>query len=104
MPNSFLAKKSTVAFTKTVGDGANPVTEHSLPFHEANFHIYDNDVNYGDGSGMDAVAQAGSVLYFDNGDLGDMYFKNRTAGNVGRVAVVATVVHPETMRQLTRTE
>ncbi len=102
--SSFYSKKSTLAFTKTVGDGANPCTEQSIPFHEANFHVYDNDVNYGDGSGMDAIAQAGSVLYFDKGDLGDIFFKNRTAGNVGRVAIVATVVHPETMRQLTRTE
>jgi hypothetical protein len=97
---SFIAKKSTVAFTMTVGDGANPLSLAKIPFHEANFHIYDNDVFYGDGQGMDAIAQAGSVLYYNKGDLSHFFFKNRTAGNVGRVCVVATVVHPETLKEL----
>lgn len=92
--------KSTLSIEITVGDGSNPITLSKIPFHEANFHVYDNDVFYGDGTNMAAIAQAGSVLYFDKGDLNDFFFKNRTAGNDGRVVVVATVVHPETMRQL----
>ena len=101
---SFLTKKSTVSFTKTVGDTSNPVTIEQMPFHDVNMHILDNDVNYGDGSSMDAIAPANSVLYYEKGDLNDFFFKNRTAGVVGRVAVVATVVHPATMRELERVQ
>jgi len=101
---SFFTKKSTLSISKTIGDGANPIVLNKVPFHEANFHIYDNDVYYGDGQTMGAIAQAGSVLYYDKGDLSDFFFKNRTAGNAARVVLVATVVHPETMRKLQMVE
>jgi len=103
--SSFISKKSVQSFTKTVGDAPNPVTIDSMPFHDVNMHILDNDVNYGVGTGgMDAIAPANSVLYFEKGDLTHFMFKNRTAGVVARVAVVATVVHPDTMRELGRTQ
>ena len=98
--SSYFSKKSTLSISKTVGDTPNPVVLNKVPFHEANFHIYDYDVYYGDGTNMGAIAQAGSVLSFDKGDLSDFFFKNRTAGNNGRVELMATVVHPETNRQL----
>lgn len=96
----YFNKKSTLSIEKTIGDGANPLTLNKVPFHEGNFHIYDHDVFYGDGTVMSAIAQTGSVLYFDKGDINDFFFQNRTAGNAGRVVFVGTVVHPETMRQL----
>lgn len=98
---SFISKKSVQSFTKTVGDTPNPVTINNMPFHDVNMHILDNDVNYGVGTGgMDAIAPANSTLFFEKGDLNHFMFKNRTAGVVGRVAVVATVVHPETLKAL----
>jgi len=39
-------------------------------------------------------------MYFDKGDLRDIFFKNRTAGNNGRVVIVGTVPHPETTEAL----
>lgn len=87
----FDTKKSTFSFVKTITDVAQPLVEHHIPFYEANFHVYDNDVHYGDGTVVEAIAQAGSVLYYDKGNIRDFFFKNRTAGNKGRVVVMATV-------------
>jgi len=87
----FLTKTSFFSFNKTIGDTAQPLIQHHVPFFEVNIHVYDNDVYYGDGTTMSAIAQAGSVLYFNRGSLRDLYFKNRTAGNDGVVVVSATV-------------
>lgn len=73
-----------------------------MPFHEANIHVYDNDVYYGDGVVMEAIAPVGSILYYDKGDLSHFFFQNVVPGSVGRVIAVATVVHPETRAQLQR--
>lgn len=87
----FQTTKSTFSFSKDIADTSQPFLEHDLPFYEANFHIYTNDVNYGDGSVMSAIAQANAVLYFENGNIRDFFFKNRTAGSTATVVVVATV-------------
>jgi len=81
---------SFISLEKTIGDTATSFSLENIPFYEANIHIYDNDVYYGDGSNLTAIAPANSVLTFPKGDLRDIFFKNRTAGNNGRVIVVAT--------------
>lgn len=72
-------------------DAAHNLTAESVPFYECNIHIYDNDVYYGSGAVNKAVASANSVLTFRNGDLKDFFFKNKVAGNNGRIVVVASV-------------
>jgi len=81
---------SFLSLNKTITDNAAPFTTTAIPVFEANIHIYDNDIYYGDGASQTALAQAGSVLYFPKFDLRDLFFKNRTAGNAGKVSIVAT--------------
>ena len=82
---------SFLSLVKTVADNVEAFTTKPIPFYEANIHIYDHDVYYGDGVVMDAIAPSGSVLTFPKGDLKDIFFKNRTAASNGRVVIVATV-------------
>jgi len=84
---------TTTIFSKyfTVKDTAYRLVDSTTPFHEANLHIEDNDVYYGNGTTMTAIAVADAVISLTNGDLTDIYFKNKTAGNVAHVSVVATV-------------
>jgi len=72
-------------------DAIHNLTGESIPFYECNIHVYDNDVYYGSGTTLKAVATANSVLTFRNGDLKDFFFKNKTAGNNGRIVAVASV-------------
>ena len=82
---------SIISLSKTVGDTAEPFFLDDVPFFEANFHIQDHAVYYGDGAKQAAVAAAGSVLTFPKGNLREIFFKNRTAGNTATVVAVATV-------------
>lgn len=75
------------------------ITEFT-PYFEMNVHIYTNDVVYGDGTTMEAIAVANAVLTFKKSDLQDLYFKSRTSGLHGRVVAVATVPQPEVLRAL----
>lgn len=84
-------KTSFFTFKKTIGNSATRLIDNSIPFYEANFHIQDNDVKYGDGVQQEATATADSVLDFKNGDIKDVWFKNAVADAVGVVVVVATV-------------
>jgi len=82
----------------TVKDVGFPVSHISIPFYSANFHVYTNDVYYGDGTIMKAKAVADSVISLEKGDLKNMYFQNETPGNVAYVAVVATVDNMDVQR------
>jgi hypothetical protein len=95
-----LTQKSTFSHEKTIADVAQPFIEHNIPYHEVNFHVYDNDVFYGDGTTMAAIAVAGSIIYFDKGDLRDHFFMNKVGGQTGRVVAVATVPHPRVQEAL----
>lgn len=97
---AFLTYQSFFSEDITVVDTVQPFSQHNIPFHEMNFHIYNNDVLYGNGTKQIAIAQAGSVLYFDKGDLRHIYFKNRTAGNNGLVVAVGTVPFEPTLKAL----
>ena len=81
-------------------DDPHNLTPESLPFYEANIHIYDNDVYYGNGTNITAIASANSVLTFRNADLKDIFFKNKVAGNNGKIVVVATVPQKDVLQTL----
>jgi len=95
-------ERSMVSLSHTCSDTAKPFTTNDIPFYEANFHVKDYDVYYGDGSNMGAVATAGSVIYFRNGNLKDIFFKNETTGGgaIATVNVVASVIDKETKKAL----
>ena len=97
-----IVKSTPSVFSKTLTCGDTPkyISTENVPCYEVNFHIYDNDVYYGNGIITDAVAQANSVLSFRNCDVHDFFFKNKTAGNNGKVVCVATVPIAEVLNQL----
>ena len=72
-------------------DGIEAITLNELPFYEANIHCYSNALYYGDGAIMEAYVNVGDVLSFKNGNLAELFIKNKTAGNNGQIVVVATV-------------
>jgi hypothetical protein len=77
--------------TLTCGDTAKNLDPESIPFYDANIYIYDHDVYYGSGAVQDAIAPKNTVLSFRNGDIKDVFFKNKTSGSNGRIVIVATV-------------
>lgn len=83
--------KSTLSLVMTAGDTAKPFTTTSIPYFECNFHCYDYDLYYGDGAVQEAIVQAGGGFNYPKGDLADIFFKNRTAGENGKIVIVATV-------------
>lgn len=62
-----------------------------LFFHTANFHITNQDAYYGDGTTMLAIAQKDAVVSLDKGNMADIYFKNKTAGQTSTIQIVATI-------------
>ena len=82
---------SFISLSKTVGDTAEPFFLDDVPFFEANFHIQDHAVYYGDGARQAAEAGAGAILTFPKGNLREIFFKNKNAGNAAVVVCVATV-------------
>lgn len=72
-------------------DSITPLTEFDIPFYDMNMHCYTNPVYYGDGSTMSAYINDGDVVFFKNGNLRDIFIKNKTAGSNGQVVIVATV-------------
>ena len=54
---------TTTIFSKTFtcGDTAKAISNSSIPFYSANFHIEDQDVYYGNGTTMKAVAVADAM-------------------------------------------
>jgi len=83
---------SIISLSKTMtADNAEPVTLFDIPFYEANFHCYDNALYYGDGSIMATYMNVGDVLTYKNGNLRDMFIKNKTAGSNGTISITATV-------------
>jgi hypothetical protein len=83
----------------TVDDNPQAILNVSLPFYSANFHIEDNDVYYGNGSNMTAIAVADSVISLEKGDLAHIFFKNKTPASVAHVSIVATVDIQDVRRQ-----
>ena len=57
---------------------------------DVNIHIYENDIYYGSGTLVEAVATAGSVISFRHINLQDFFVKNYTAGSNGKIVVVGT--------------
>jgi len=85
-PSSFLS------FSKTAtADTPFRLTEESIPFYDANFHVLSNDAYYGDAAVLEAPQYAGDRTFFTKADLKDLWFKNYTAGSNTKVVGVATV-------------
>lgn len=83
---SFFSLSYTLA-----NDTANRICDFDIPFYEMNMHCEDNNLYYGTGEECSAPFTVGDVVSFRNGNLRDIFIKNRTAGSNGKVVIVATV-------------
>ena len=72
-------------------DGIEAFTLAPMPFYECNIHCYTHGLYYGDGTIMDAYLPPGGVASFRSGNLADLFLKNLTAGNNGKLVIVATI-------------
>jgi len=83
--------KSFLSLTLTCADVAKQFIDKDIPFFEGNFHVYDYDVYYGDGSVMSAIAKKNSIIVFPKGNLRDFFFKNYTTGSNATIVFTGTV-------------
>ena len=83
--------KSVYSAVLTCSDIAQPFSLVDVPFYEGNFHIYTNDLYYGDGTTMSAIGRVNAVITLPKGNLADIYFKNYIAGSNAVVVFVGTV-------------
>jgi len=72
-------------------DGAHRVCDFDIPFYEMNAHCLTNDLYYGTGEVTEAPVGVGEGFSFRNGNLRDVFIKNRVAGLNGKLVIVATV-------------
>jgi len=72
-------------------DAAHRVCDFDIPYYEMNAHCLTNELYYGTGEVTEAPFGVGDVVSFKNGNLRDFFVKNRTAGNNGKVVIVASV-------------
>jgi len=87
-----MATENTVySIYHTVADTATAAATDNLPFHDINIHVEDFDIQYGNARNVTAVAKAGSVLSFTNGNIRDFLFKNNNAGDTAHLSIVATL-------------
>jgi hypothetical protein len=57
-----------------------------------NFHVYTNDLYYGNVSGQEGIIRANAVIWFDGTIVvSDWWFKNVTAGSNGKIVIVGVV-------------
>ena len=83
---SFFSLSMTLA-----DDATHRVCDFDIPFYEMNMHCETHNLYYGTGEECSAPFTVGDVVSFRNGNLRDIFIKNRTAGDNGKVVIVATV-------------
>lgn len=66
----------------------------------ANIHILTQDASYGGLYNQDASVAAGSVAFFDDFNLADLYFKNSGAGANTTIRIVGIVMTPGRQKEL----
>jgi len=92
---TFLSKSKTAT-----DDNMFSLVSTDLWIREGNFHIVTNNAKYGDRVQQEASINAGDVIYFQDFNLLDVFFKNATAGNNTVVNFAGVVMTPQRKRDL----
>lgn len=87
---STIASLVTISHTAT-NDSAFRLTDHDIPFFDANFHVAAQAAKYGDMTAQNADAAVGDVITFRNGNIKDIWFINAAGGANTQIICVATV-------------
>lgn len=67
---------------------------------EGNIHVETHNANYGDRVTQDATVNAGDIVYFQDFNLHDIFFKNAVAGSNTVIRFAGVVMTPARMREL----
>ena len=67
---------------------------------EANIHCITNSALYGNAQDQSATVSAGDILTFQKFNLGDLYFKNATAGANTVIYVVGVTMSKLEIKEL----
>lgn len=81
-------------------DNAFSLTPADTWVREGNIHVETNNAKYGDRSAQDATINAGDIVYFQDFNLADIFFKNAGAGANTVVRFVGVVMTPARKREL----
>jgi len=92
---------SMVTFNVTAANDAPfRLTDHDIPFYEANFHIAAQAAVYGDMTVQNAPAAIGDIVTFPKGNIKDVWFKNAAPGVNTQIICVAVVPTEYTKKAL----
>jgi hypothetical protein len=83
---------SRVTFDVTTTDD-NPfrLADHDLYYYELTVWCLSNNAYMGNANRIVAPLNSGDVYYDRNGNLGDLFFRNKSAGSNTNIVAVATV-------------
>lgn len=86
---------SRVTLTKTATtDSVFRLIEKDLYYYDLTVWCLSNDAYMGDGLTMDAPFTTSQVYYDRNGNLADLYFKNKNAGSNCQIVAICTIPNP----------
>ena len=92
---------SRVTFDVTAStDNPFRLADADLFYYELTVWILSNDAYMGNANRISAPLSSGGVYYDRNGNLADLFFKNKTAGSNTNIVAVATVPNEEAKRVL----
>ena len=86
LPTTFYSISITLS-----DDNPHPLVNTDIPFYDVNLHCYTKALYYGTGTLLEAEIGVGDVASFRNGNLRDIFIKNKTAGENGKIVAVATI-------------
>lgn len=87
--------------TKTAAaDTMFRLADSPLWFREVNIHCLTNNCYYGDRVDQDAPMTAGDVLTWQDTDLSQWFFKNRTAGSNTVIKAIGVLMTRARMEEL----
>lgn len=69
-------------------------------FREANIHCLTNNAYYGDFSTQDTPFNTGDIMSFQDFNLSDLWFKNRTAGSNTVIKATGIIMSGKRRREL----
>jgi hypothetical protein len=84
------ATRVTLSVT-AAADGPFRLADKDLYYYDLTVWCLSNDAYMGDGTVMDAPLSTSQVYYDRNGNLADLYFKNKVAGSNCKIVAIATV-------------
>ena len=89
----------TYSLTAT-NDNPFRLVKGALWLREANIHCTTNSCLYGTGVKQEATLSAGDILTFEKFNLGDLFFKNATAGSNTVLYVVGVAMTKKEIQEL----